>query len=182
MTHPQVYQVAEDTLLLLEAAREEVRPGELVLEIGTGSGHIALTLSCTATIVATDINPHAVRAARMKGVEVVRADLLNGISGRFDLILFNPPYLPTRDEERIDDWFEYALDGGESGREVIELFVRQISSALAPGGRILLLISSLTGEEEVNRILQESGFFVEVMKRAAIEGGEELLVLRCRYK
>ncbi|MDD1716860.1 MAG: 50S ribosomal protein L11 methyltransferase, partial [Methanoregulaceae archaeon] len=78
MTYSQVYQVAEDTLLLLEAAQEEVRPGELVLEIGTGSGHIASTISGIARVMATDINPHAVRHARMKGVEVVRADLFNG--------------------------------------------------------------------------------------------------------
>jgi len=179
MTYSQVYLVAEDTLLLLQAAQEEVRPDELVLEIGTGSGHIASTLSGTAKVVATDVNPHAVRHARMKGVDVVRADLFDGISGRFDLILFNPPYLPTGEGERIDDWFEYALDGGESGREVIERFVVQASSALAPGGRVLLLISSLTGENEVVRTLHESGFCVEVVKRAVIEGGEELLVLRC---
>jgi release factor glutamine methyltransferase len=179
MGHSQIYQVEEDTLLLLGAARKEVRPGELVLEIGTGTGYIAASLMDIAKVVATDINPHATVCARKRGVEVIRADLINGISGRFDLIIFNPPYLPTSDEERIDDWLECALDGGESGRKVIERFIRQASSVLAPGGRILLLISSLTGEEEVKYIWRESGFHVSEVQRTAIEGGEELIVLRC---
>jgi len=42
--------------------------------------------------------------------------LFSGLSGPFDLIIFNPPYLPTLPRERIDDWLEYALDGGPTGR------------------------------------------------------------------
>ena len=95
--------------------------------------------------MATDINPHAVLCAHKAGIDVVRTDLFTGIRGPFDLVLFNPPYLPTQPEERMDDWLEYALDGGESGRAVIERFARNVGDVLAPGGRILLLISSLTG-------------------------------------
>ena len=65
--HPQVYPVEEDTQLLLEAALAEVRPGDRVLEVGTGSGHIAASLADRAArVVALDINPHAVRAARAR--------------------------------------------------------------------------------------------------------------------
>jgi release factor glutamine methyltransferase len=46
-------------------------------------------------LIATDINPHAVRAAKSTAIEIVRADLFRGIKGKFDLILFNSPYLPT---------------------------------------------------------------------------------------
>ncbi len=182
MEPSQIYQVEEDTVFLLGAAREEVRCGDLVLEIGTGTGHIAVALSGITKVVATDINPHATRYAHKRGVEVIRADLFKGISGKFDLIIFNPPYLPTSNEERIDDWLEYALDGGESGRTVIERFISQVSPVLAPGGRILLLISSLTGEEEVQCIWRESGFDVREVRRTAIEGGEELIVFRCTRK
>ncbi|MDD1702939.1 MAG: methyltransferase, partial [Methanoregula sp.] len=118
----QIYQPEADTFLLLAAAKAEIKPGDRVLEIGTGSGHIAAELVHEFDVVATDINPHATFCTRTKGVEVIRGDLFSGIRGRFDLVLFNPPYLPTQPEEKIDDWLEYALDGGPTGRAVIERF------------------------------------------------------------
>ena len=93
--------------------------------MGTGSGLIAAEIAKITRIIATDINPHAVISAQDAGVEVVRTDLFAGIRGPFDLVLFNPPYLPTQPEERMDDWLEYALDGGESGRAVIERFAAE---------------------------------------------------------
>jgi release factor glutamine methyltransferase len=173
----QVYPVEEDTLLLLRAARDECRLGDRVLEIGCGSGHISGELSRTAEVLATDINPHAVRAARKLGIEVVRADLFGGICGRFDLIIFNPPYLPTAPDERICDWLEYALDGGLDGRMVIARFIGSVGSVLAPGGRFLLLVSSLTGIGEVRDVIEKAGFRAEEVARTRIEG-EDLVVLR----
>ncbi|MFA4861008.1 HemK2/MTQ2 family protein methyltransferase [Methanoregula sp.] len=173
----QVYQPEADTFLLLRAALAEVRPSDRVLEIGTGSGHIARHLSPVAEVVATDINPHAACCARGYGVEVVRTDLAAGIRGPFDLILFNPPYLPTLPEERIDDWLEYALDGGITGREVIERFAAEAGRILAPKGGILLLISSLTGLPETSAIFKKSGFRVFIVAEESLED-EQLYVLR----
>ncbi|MDO9323847.1 MAG: class I SAM-dependent methyltransferase, partial [Methanoregula sp.] len=158
----QVYQPEADTYLLLDAAKKELKPGERVLEIGTGSGFISRELAKVSNVVATDINPHAALCARSSGVDVVRNNLFAGIRGTFDLILFNPPYLPTQPEERIDDWLEYALDGGETGRMVIERFAADAGRVLAPDGRILLLISSLTGFPEVNDLFSQHGFAVLV--------------------
>ena len=177
MTPSQVYPVEEDTLLLLWAAQAEGRPGERVLEIGCGSGYISRELSRTAEVLATDINPHAVRATRNLGVEVVRTDLFAGICGRFDLVIFNPPYLPTTPDERMDDWLEYALDGGPDGRVVIARFIDGVRRVLAPGGRFLLLVSSLTGFADVTRIIEDAGFRAEVVARTRVEG-EELVVIR----
>jgi release factor glutamine methyltransferase len=177
----QVYPVREDTLLLLEAARSEVRSSDRVLEVGTGSGYIASELRrITPNVVATDINPHAVRMAKEKGVEVVRTDLVAGLCGTFDLIVFNPPYLPTRQEERVEDWLERALDGGPSGREVIERFLRDIERVLAPGGRILLLISSLTGKGAVDDLISQQGFHGRIVQSTVIEGEELLVILLTR--
>ena len=173
-----VYQPEADTYLLLDAALREVRAGDRVIEIGTGSGLIASRLGSSARVVATDINPHASRSAHERGVEVVRADLFSGIKGPFDLVLFNPPYLPTRPEERVDDWLEYALDGGENGRVVIERFIAEVSRVIAPGGRVLLLVSELTGLTETNNLFSQQGFTCGTIAESDAEG-EMLYILKC---
>jgi len=173
----QVYQPEADTYLLLSAAQAEVKPGDRVLEIGTGSGYIAAALVQDYDIVATDINPNAVFCAQEKGLDVVRNDLCSGLRDIFDLILFNPPYLPTQPDERIDDWLEYALDGGATGRSVIERFADGVCEVLAPDGRILLLVSSLTGLCEVRELFTRRGFIAEVVREQIVED-ETLSVLR----
>ena len=64
-----------------------MKPGDQVLEVGTGSGLIAAEIAGITRVVATDINPHAVLCARKKGVEVVHDDLFCGIRSLFDVIL-----------------------------------------------------------------------------------------------
>jgi release factor glutamine methyltransferase len=187
----QVYQPEADTHLLLEVTLKEIRPGDRVLEVGTGSGYIAAGITdlvkkskseCNETscfVVGTDINPHAVRCAREKGLEVVRTNLFDGLRGRFDLIVFNPPYLPTKPEQRIEDWLEHALDGGPDGRSVLSQFANEVGMVLAPGGRVLLLISSLTGEEAVIEIFTKRSYKVEIVTKRRVFD-EDLLVLRIR--
>ena len=82
-----------------QAAIKEARPEDHVLEVGCGSGLISLELAGQVeSLVALDINPHAVRATRERGVEVVRSDLFGGIKGRFDLIIIQSP-LPSHPKE-----------------------------------------------------------------------------------
>lgn len=178
INNEEVYQPAEDTYLLLEAALSEARPADSVLEIGCGSGFISQELALRAKrLLATDINPHAVRAAKARGIEVIRADLFRGIKGKFDLILFNAPYLPTQPEERTGQWIDYALDGGENGRQTVDRFIVDLAWHLRPGGRALLLISSLTGLAKVQEMAASAGLTAEVV---ADEGCffERLYVLR----
>jgi release factor glutamine methyltransferase len=178
INHEEVYQPAEDTYLLLRAALAEARPADNVLEIGCGSGFISQELGPkVARLLATDINPHAVRAARARGIEVIRADLFLGIKGKFDLILFNAPYLPTLPEERTGQWLDYALDGGESGRQTVDRFIDDLAGHLRPGGRALLLISSLTGLAQVQKTIAAAKLTSEMV---AGEGCffERLYVLR----
>lgn len=174
----QVYPPAEDSHLLLRAALREIRPPDRVLEVGTGSGYVAASvLGRAASVVATDINPHAVECARARGVAAVRTDLFSGLSGPFDIVLFNPPYLPTLPEERIDDWLEYALDGGPTGRVVIERFIADVGRVLSPFGRVLLLVSSLTGPDAVRELFAQTGFVSFIVDEERLEG-ETLYVLR----
>jgi release factor glutamine methyltransferase len=173
----QVYQPEADTYLLLEAVQGELKPHDRVLEMGTGTGYIGSHLTGYGSLLCADINPHACLAAKSRGLSVVRTDLFAGISGKFDLIVFNPPYLPTQDDERIADWLEYALDGGLEGRSTIARFIAGIRSVLAPGGRVLLLISSLTGVDEVTGMFREQGFETAIIARRKIFD-EWLLVLK----
>jgi release factor glutamine methyltransferase len=156
--YKEVYEPAEDTYLLLKAALSEAKPSDSVLEIGCGMGIISRNLAPKVrSILATDINPHAVRIVRGSGIPTVRADLFKGIKTKFDMIIFNPPYLPTSEEERSDGWLNFALDGGYSGRETINGFLEDLGAHLAPGGRALLLISSLTGLREVEEMIRTAG-------------------------
>ncbi len=178
--HEQVYQPEADTYLLLSSVKDEIRSSDTVLEVGTGSGIIAQACSERARCVATDVNPHACRMAHTLGVEVIRTDLYAGLKGPFDLIIFNPPYLPTAENERLDDWLEYALDGGPDGREVIRRFASGLHRILHPYGRVLLLVSSLTGIQETRELFAEQGFLSFIVGEEITEG-EHLVVFRITH-
>ncbi|MFB6169651.1 MAG: HemK2/MTQ2 family protein methyltransferase [Haloarculaceae archaeon] len=159
-----VYQPAEDSELLASVAREAVGPGDVALDVGTGSGYVAAEMEAAepaARVVGVDRNPHACGQARDHGVEAVRGNLTAPFrAAAFDLVVFNPPYLPTPREAERDDWMERALSGGESGREVVEPFLADVGRVLAPGGTCLLLVSSLTDVEAVRGLAADAGLSV----------------------
>jgi release factor glutamine methyltransferase len=175
----QIYFPAEDTYLLIRAALAEVKESDLVLEVGSGSGAVAEAVkTITPRTMATEINPHAAAYTATRGISVIRGNLLDPICSKFDLILFNAPYLPTCSEERINDWLEFALDGGETGREVIERFLPAAVDRLATSGRILLLASSITGISEIFALCKEYQMRGSVVDSERMKDGETLFVLR----
>ena len=173
----EVYQPAEDSHLLADAAIADMRGNEfelapdpvpdpdpepdLALEVGTGSGYVAERVAdeTDVRVLGSDVNPHACAQARERGVEAVRADLLEPFcDDAFDAILFNAPYLPTDPEQEGDDWMEVALSGGEDGRAVVDPFLASVGRALASDGVVYLLVSSLTGVDAVVDLAAEQGF------------------------
>ena len=184
-----VYQPAEDSALLAEAVVDHAR-GRF-LEVGTGSGWVAERAARDAEVtrvVASDVNPHACESARERGaalraeghlgIEAVRANLVDPFrDGAFDTVAFNPPYLPTDPDNEWDDWMESALSGGESGRKFLNPFVDDVGRVLADGGRVLLLVSSLTGFEEVVARVEARGFDHETVVQESYPF-ETLSVLR----
>jgi len=178
-----VYEPAEDSYLLIDAALNEIAGSNRrlrILEIGTGSGIVAAAMMRDAPehiYAATDISPHAVACAKANRVPVIRADLFSGIRGGFDLIIFNSPYLPTAPAERVDGWLDYAWNGGADGRAVIDRFLGQTPAFLADRGSILLLLSSLTGIETVRERMGSVGLVVHEVASIRCPG-ERLVVLR----
>ncbi|MFP4038467.1 MAG: HemK2/MTQ2 family protein methyltransferase [Candidatus Nanohaloarchaea archaeon] len=143
-----IYKPREDTYLLKKAVEDRDLKGLKVLEIGTGSGLIAETaLENGADVTATDINPEALKQLPEE-VEGIESDLFENVEGRFDLILFNPPYLPGEESEASmkgsETWF-----GGESGVDVLEDFLNSCGSYLNNEGEAFLVMSSLSKFEEV---------------------------------
>lgn len=157
---PTVYEPAEDSRLLADAAVDRVDPGERVLEVGVGSGYVAARLAeeAGADVLGCDINPEACRRARAEGIETVRADLADPFArDSFDVVLFNPPYLPTPPEAEWDDPLEHALSGGEDGRRLVRPFLSDLGRVLRGGGRGYLLVSSLTDIEAVGELAADAG-------------------------
>lgn len=158
-----VYEPSEDSFLLADVALSEIKGSELILEVGCGSGIISAVIKANtkASVIGIDINPYAAKCTRENGVEVIRGDLLSCIKGRFDLIIFNPPYLPTKEHEREYGWLNAALDGGCDGRKVIFRFLEDAGRCLTRGGKILMLVSSLSGIDEIRSRMFSLGYAVE---------------------
>lgn len=154
-----VYQPAEDSFLLAEAAQNRFGRDDRVLEVGCGSGIVAEQVAASgATVIAADINPYACRAAVDRGLQVVRGNLVEPFrSTSFDGVMFNPPYLPARPETDSADWMSVALSGGEHGRAMINPFLDTVGRVLRVGGQVLILVSSLTGIDAVKQRARRNG-------------------------
>jgi release factor glutamine methyltransferase len=162
---PKLFFTSE---FLVTALNEKlVTPGCRVLDLGTGSGVAAVFASQWATeVVALDVNPAAVRCARINAIlngkedriEVRESDLFSAVRGElFDVILFNPPYLEGAPESSM----ERAFFSGD----VILRFVNEVSGFLNLHGYVLLVLSSLASEADILREFEERGFRHRVVAR-----------------
>ena len=168
-TDDNVYVPAEDSYMLADNLL--IKENQSVLEIGTGSGIVAMYASkLTDRITVTDINFDACQLAEknfrdngIENVEILFGNLFEPVKNRkFDVILFNTPYLPTEDGEVLEDTINYAFDGGLNGRKVIDLFLNEVGNHLNDGGIVQLIQSSLSGNEETLDMLDKLGFIAEI--------------------
>jgi len=85
-------------------------------------------------------------------------DLFKNIDEKFDVILFNAPYLPTSDEEKLEKYLNYAFDGGKNGREVLDKFLDEVINHLNEKGTVQILQSSLTDGNKTIEKMENLGF------------------------
>lgn len=164
----KVYEPREDSFLILRHIKKYSK-GK-VLDMGTGSGILAIEAAKYADrVIAVDINRQALKAAeknaseqKTSNIEFQYSDLFSNIKGTFDLIIFNPPYLPSEKEQ------DPSLDGGKKGYETIELFLNQVHEFLNQNGKILLLFSSLTKKTKVEEISTNNLFSLKLLDKQRI--------------
>eukprot|EP01135_Chromosphaera_perkinsii_P012235 Nk52_evm6s2622 gene=Nk52_evmTU6s2622 len=211
----RVYEPAEDTFLLLDAIEKDldfirgVISPSLCVEIGSGSGCVT-TFLCQHVpdlyCIASDVNVYAnqctLRTAKQnnvqESVDVVNTDLLNGIKGRLsgkvDVVLFNPPYVVTESEEvwhgKIDmenmDFSDPELTwswaGGIDGREVIDRAIPAIVDILSrSSGTCYMIMLKQNLPEQMQSLLKEKyGLESDIVIQRKC-GIERLCVLKFGY-
>ena len=181
--HPEVYDPAEDSFLLLESL--SINPTDTILEVGTGCGLIALDCATRGShVICTDINPFAVQLTRrnieqnrtlLKGsLEVRHGDIFSVLhkNEKFDVIIFNPPYLPTSKKEKLGGWFDVATDGGKDGLSLTKRFIHGLRPHLLHNGRAYFIFSSLSNRSRLETYLKNESFSFEIQARRFFEGEE----------
>lgn len=183
----QVYAPAEDTDLCIEWLKDwasQAPKSSFILEIGCGPGTCSLNLQKTLTqmgksacIIAIDINPFATKTtlynARQNSLSsslnIIQSDLARSLYFRhqifpkFDLIFFNPPYLPA-EKEIIDSHNQQPIDaaweGGLEGDEITLAFLSQISSLMEKEGSFMFITSSHVDQSQIHQLMKEYGFII----------------------
>lgn len=172
-----VYEPREDSELLRKYVRKFAF-GK-VLDMGTGSGIQALEAARkkrVGSVLAIDVDEKVVdflkseikkkkeKSKFYQKIKVKNSDLFSGVRGKFDTIIFNPPYLP---EDKIAGKVieDKALYGGRKGYEVLERFLDSASVYLTTEGMVLIVFSSLTKKEKIDSIIRNNLFEFEELEK-----------------
>ncbi|NCN52154.1 methyltransferase [archaeon] len=142
---PLIYEPAEDSELILEVLKERIKNKSFeIFEVGVGSGYVleGLRKYGFTNLSGCDKNPEAVNICKSKNLNVFFSNLFSKVENKFDVIFFNPPYLPENDLE--DSESKISTTGGKKGSEILNKFLKEVENYLTPNGRVFVLTSSLT--------------------------------------
>lgn len=169
----EVYEPSDDSFLLAGAVKEFSSGSFLDMGCGSGiQGITAAVLPKVKEVWCVDVSDEALELAEKNALthhvsnKIVfkKSDLFSNIERKFDCISFNPPYLPTEEEERVKGVVNRAYDGGLDGRDVIDKFLNQFPKHLEENGMLLFLQSSLCGDAETFSLLEKQGFSYEILE------------------
>ncbi len=163
-----VYDPQEDSAMLERHVRQHSK-GK-VLDIGTGSGIQAIAAAQSSkvmSVLATDVQKGVIdyckKCIRNRKIKFLQSDLFKKIKGKFDTIIFNPPYLSQ--ELKLKD---LTLEGGKKGYEVIEKFLNEVNQYLEKDGVILIVFSSLTKKGKVEEFIRNNLLEFEELEKEHI--------------
>jgi release factor glutamine methyltransferase len=173
ITVPGVFRPRSDSWMLARRVVEHVSPGEDVLDPFTGSGILAIAAArAGARATAVDISRRAVSCARLNArlngvsIRALHGDVFAPVGDRrFDLIVANPPYLPSVDG-RPASGAARAWEAGPDGRDLLDRLCRDAPARLRPGGRLLVVHSSVCDPAMTERTLADRGLEVSVIERS----------------
>ncbi len=194
----RVYLPSDDTDLMIEVLEEEIiKPNKhfrSAIEIGSGNAFLSLEIYPQVDeLISTDINPVAVdyllnvkEKYNLEKQKIVYSNLFDSVGDKkFDLIVFNPPYVPSgeildEDDDEING-YDLAINGGENGREIINKFIKQLPEHLADKGVCYLLVSSQNDPLDVIENLKLENLKSEIILSKKIFF-EELFVIKITRK
>ncbi len=190
-----VYLPSEDTDLMLEVIKTEISNQNFLfntaIEIGAGNGFLSLCVYDYVNIIySVDINPivvdYLLRIKKKYNLDkqiILQSDLFSKIdqNQKFDLIIFNPPYVPSEkiNTEKQTSGIDLAVDGGKDGLEIINKFIDQLFFFLSDYGVCYLLISSLNKQKKIEELLKKNNLFFEIVGSKKLFF-EELFVLKIK--
>lgn len=158
-----IYEPGEDSHLLSKNLKRYVK-NKSVLDMGSGSGIQAETAlkNGASSVLAVDINPASIKLLKQKNIPCVKSNLFSKVKGKFDIIVFNPPYLPL--DSREDPESTLITSGGKAGYELTLKFLKSAKEHLTKKGTILLIVSSLTPQDKINALIKKLGLRKKVVE------------------
>jgi len=159
-----IYEPREDSHLIKKYIKNYSK-NKKVLDIGTGSGILAKEArKYTKNVTTSDINKECLK--NLKGIKTIYSDLFEKIKGKFDLIIFNPPYLPL--DKREDEESALSTTGGIKGYETLERFLNELKFHLNKDGKALIVFSSLTKKRKVDTMIRKNSFKFKLLEEKRI--------------